>query len=273
MKKGLLMFITLAFMLFVVSIKVNAKVATMDESVKPIHELVSESGSGSMYSTTQSDYSQLGNLVTNQQYTSSRFRVGIIEHYYKYTVNSIKRYYGVYSNYFGGYYTKSVLESGSVTSQLTTTRKYQETEDYTYYFSRNMSYSFEANLYASTNYSSDGLSASGDMKAKSSTDISYSYNYLYTRKSFTEMEYSGTMIVDSLIAAYCPAGYSISIGEVGYYYVLDITYTEYEIWWWGTKVTGSSNRSLKIVGVNEDTLTTAFIYIKQNDPNSTYYLI
>lgn len=275
MKKLVLLLLLLTGLLarFEISISAN-EMNPMTMAVDPNINIEEETPSNT-YGLTPTASVNVNNyldLEVGKTYTSSRWRVGIIEHYYKYRVDSITRYYGVYSNYFQQYYSQSILQSGNVTSTLTSARIYDESSSFTYYFSKSVNFALESSVYVSAFGAYEGISASSDIEAKSNMYVSYSYNYLYSRKAFSEQTFQSSVIIDNMLAVYCPTGYALSIGDVGLYYVINFTYTEYERYWWGTMVTGTPDKKLSAVGVNESSLIMSFIYIQIGDNSGqTYY--
>lgn len=276
MKKLIILMLLFCTLVFTLPAQVYAYENKLDltESsiITPIKQIELDSGGGggssyTMIQSTSTSKNSLGALTKNTTYTSKKFRQGLIENYYTYKVTGITEHNGVYSNLFGTYYSKALLESGSVTNTMIQNRTYEETVSESFNFSMAVGFELEAGLYYSAELAA-GLT--GTMSAKSTVNISYSYAYTYSRVEKVSRSTSTTYVVNDLTAQYCPTGYSISIGKVGEFTVLTLEVKQYEIWWWGTYEVASNY--VNVVYVDEGNLTETFIY-KVPSTQQTYYLI
>lgn len=277
MKKKL-MLVFLVVILLCVDSRVYAKFVNQDISINDSQFVIEdESGGGSGQNIVQTTYVSLNsyaNMVVGNEFNTDKWRIGLIEHYYAIKVVSIKKYQGVYNNFFKKYYTKSILQCGAVTTEVSQNREFNETSDFTFHLNYEARHELEKSLYVKSDLNYEAIDFGGSSNYKSTDFISYGFSYLYTRKSLIETTYTTTYSLNEMVAAYVPSGYSVSIGEVGTYYIFELKYTEYEIWWWGTNITGSnSNISFKSMLSNEDDMSIAFIYKQTSGgTGTTYYL-
>jgi hypothetical protein len=206
-------------------------------------------------------------LSIDHTYNSDGWRgTNKIGRYMAITINSISKVTGVYSHYLD-YFDHDLLESGAASEKLNNSSKCVDTVGKTVSFSYSVEYQVESKI--GFLVEADGISESASVSEK--LGAKFSYDCTYTRNSTKEYNWSQSFCLDSTAATYCPQGYSMSIGRKGIFQVITGSYQEMSVWWWGHYPTqGSSRKHFVSVLVDSDTLSSCFVYKKNNDPSKDY---
>ena len=227
---------------------------------------VKENTSISQYSFSNNGSS----YITGNSYIYS-FNIGKMGHELDYKVNLIEKINGQYCHWSKGFYSKVALLDGSLSSL--------EESDYSYIASSSISVSMVSTMFYSlasavTAFASLDSIVSASATLKEGSTFTEQNKYTYSRTK-TYNYYSNEKIkLDANSASSCPDGYSISIGLIGTFYLLNITYTEYTNWWWGKYVTQGTNENTttNVIVPNETDMTKGYVLQKIGDSETKYYL-
>lgn len=202
------------------------------------------------------------------EYATEKYRSGLLENYFNYKINQITEVNGVYSH-FNNYVSKSLLVSGNYSAGYKETVKYYTCSSETLFFEYKVSSNFEILL--STAFSLSTANLNNKNVAEYETSIKYEYNYRNSTRETIEKQSTVSFNIDSNMVQYCPDNYSITIGTVAQYYIINLSYRNVVKYWWGDKK--DSFKNVTIMAVNESTLFDTFVY-RYNiaDVQTTYYL-
>lgn len=213
------------------------------------------------------DISAKGDCKVNVAFDSDWFKVGGFSHFYRITPLSIKKVKGVYSNLFP-YVSKNALADESVSYKKDTDYIYTETKTETVSFEIDLSIKIFLSLWAKL--ASKEVSAEAAVSSKE--EMSYNYANSKTFSSTSKVAYSSSMRLNSASTKSCPDGYSMSLGLVGTYYVINASIQEYTIWWWGNSPTsGQSTYTRECVYSNESTMSQGYVFQITGDSEHFYY--
>lgn len=204
--------------------------------------------------TTKGEVMSVGELVRGQIYEYN-YNVGIMGHTIKIGVSKIESVHGVYSKVIDlPFTTRSVLAGGSASYFQERKIEYTVSESASFTTSTNQAYQ-------------EGISAAlneGHVTTSMSTKLGleYAYGNTVTLSQKAQLNASIELRLDKNTAPFCPAGYAISLGLVGQYYVITAYVTDYTNWWWGPSVTAgtSANTKVQFVLANEAELILCYIY-------------
>lgn len=279
MKKILLIILNFCLFLFSLAGKTQLSSAeNFNDQMTVIPSMVFEiedgggGGSSGPIMSTNTYVNTLKGLIKGETYRTLKWRSGLIEKYYSFTIDEIKEVNGVYSNYFNRYFSKPLIESGGAEAFYTEEITEIESSTFTFAFTKSINYRIEHSMYVEAALSAYGITAGARVTNKAETSIGYTEEYLYTRKNTIERNRNVNYRLDANSSSYCPTGYSMSIGDRAKNYVIKLTYNEHRIWWWGTSTVGEKDRKSDIVAGNDGNKIATYIYKDAQLSDATYYL-
>lgn len=205
-----------------------------------------------------------------QNLYTSRWRVGLIEHWYDFSATSITTYTGVYA-YFLQPQSKSTLLTGDVQRQLETHSTYYISKEQTIYFASESRYELEEEMYSSMNVSTSGLNNDSNMFVRNTMNLTFMNQFNYSRKQTILTEYSSVIKLDYNSAKYCPDDYSLTIGLCGKYSIVNFKVQERKNWW-GSDRDERGPFDVKVLVINEASLSYNYVANSIDSPDTFYYL-
>lgn len=234
-------------------------------------DIDTDSNSKTYYKETTTEELEIYNGVTISSLVdvqTDRWRVGLIEHWYQYSVTDFELVDGVYS--FFPPISKALLESGGASFT------YEKSFSATTYtnkvisFSNSIDASVETNFYANIDSTYGDAHASASLSAKAALNCAYSYDYNYNRETLSTQTYTYNFTLSQDSVKYCPDGYNIAIGQTGKYYIGTIKYTEYKNWW-GTDYTCSDEVTINFIIASPNQLAYNYVIYEGTNSEGPYY--
>ena len=203
---------------------------------------------------TATSKSSYRGLSVGQQIDCPKWRVLGIERYYRYTIQSITTYNGVYDNLFGNYYEGEALASGAIEVSISNSSRLVQTIEQTISTSIEISFADTNSLRAAMSY--EGLSGSAELTTK--TTATYSESNIYTYSATRIYNSSETYKLGKEQGEACPDGYAVSIGHYGQYTSITVRRQLFVLWAWGVET--REDNVFKLVDSNEPALAMGYIY-------------
>lgn len=218
---------------------------------------VSDEGPYGLRRTLEKRETSVYGLELDKEYRGKNYKSGVMDNYYNFKLDGIKKIRGVYSHY--KLFSKISLVSGSTIFKSDEEEKYNYRKGETFYFSNKLSTHLESSFYLNANLNFSAVDFGSSMNVTTTDNITRSYSYYYSSKVEISESINLHSILNKEIAEnYCPDNYAITIGDIGTFYEIDFQYRNVVKTWFGDKK--DSYKSAKLLLVNESELIRTLIY-------------
>lgn len=205
------------------------------------------------------------------EYKTSTYKSGTINNYYNYGLISLREITGVYSIY-SSFISKPLLESGGYNSSYKEKHMNLNFIDEAVLFSMKVSNTFETKITEAFSISTTGIgSIEFSNTITESQSFTKEHSAFYSTKKYVKTTSSISFEMSEKVSNYCPDDFSMTIGTIAKYYIIELAYRNVVKTIFGDKKDKYAKTT--IVLVDESSLIDTFVYVKTSDPNGTKYYL